>query len=96
MSPIKQSLKGYQAEMARSKPETSKETVEEMQRKAKARAEAWRRQLLADANSVRHFFALVLPRCLSLSSLLCCNRARRRPLSRTAFRLKRSAKLPAS
>lgn len=63
MSPIKQSLKGYHAEIARAKPETSKETVEEMQRKAKGRAEAWRRQLLADANSVRN------PCCPRVSAL---------------------------
>jgi hypothetical protein len=90
MSPIKQSLKGYQAEIARAKPETSKETVDEMQRKAKGRAEAWRRQLLADANSVRRpcFVALVFPRCIDSPSALC--------LSRTAFRLRRSARLPAS
>jgi Skp family chaperone for outer membrane proteins len=53
MSPIKQSLKGYQAEISRSKPETSKDLVEEMQRKAKSRADSWRLKLLADANSVR-------------------------------------------
>ena len=52
MSPIKQSLKGYQMDIARSKPETSKDVVEEMQRKAKLRADSWKRQLLADANSV--------------------------------------------
>ena len=53
MSPIKQSQKGYQAEISRAKPETSKDFVEEMQRKAKARADSWKMKLLADANSVR-------------------------------------------
>jgi hypothetical protein len=53
MSPIKQSQKGYQAEISRAKPETSKDVVEEMQRKAKARADSWRLKILADANSVR-------------------------------------------
>jgi hypothetical protein len=52
MSPIKQSLKGYQAEISRAKPETSKDLVEEMQKKAKARADSWKQRLLADANSV--------------------------------------------
>jgi hypothetical protein len=55
MSPIKQSLKSYQSELVRAKPETNKDVVEEMQKKAKARADSWKRQLLADANSVREF-----------------------------------------
>jgi hypothetical protein len=66
MSPIKQSLKGYQAEMSRAKPETSKDLVEEMQKKAKARADSWKQKLLADANSVR------APRVPSIQMRQCC------------------------
>lgn len=78
MSPIKQSLKGYQAEISRSKPETSKDLVEEMQKKAKARADSWRLKLLADANSVQlfcSFFSFVLAFfvcCLLLLSAPAC------------------------
>jgi hypothetical protein len=60
LSPIKQSLRGYQAEASRAKPETSKDVVDEMQRKAKARAESWKQKLLADAHSVRAAHARTL------------------------------------
>jgi len=67
MSPIKQSLKGYQMEISRAKPETSKDVVEEMQRKAKLRADSWKARLLADANSVCARVAFSAFSCLPIS-----------------------------